>query len=167
MTVSLGRGSKLEELYALHATSAGRLAYLLTGDKHLAEDLVQEAFIKVAGRFGHLRDQDSFGPYLKQTLVNLARGHWRRAGVERAYLKGAEGRTETAANLPDLDTRSTLMRALSTLPARQRTAVVLRHYEDLSERQTAELMECSIGNVKSLTSKGLGQLRARLAEETV
>lgn len=66
-----GRG--LDDLFAEHAPQAGKLAYLLTGDRYLAEDIVQEAFVKLTGRFDHIRNRDAFPSYLRQTIVNLAR----------------------------------------------------------------------------------------------
>src|SRR5881397_754394 len=81
----------LDELYARHAAEAESLAYLLTGDPYLAEDVAQEAFIRLAGRFRHLRNPDAFGAYLRKTVVNLCRAHFRRARVERAYLRREEG----------------------------------------------------------------------------
>lgn len=154
-----GRG--LDDLFAEHAPQAGKLAYLLTGDRHLAEDIVQEAFVKLTGRFDHIRNRDAFPSYLRQTIVNLARGHFRRQSVERRYLdRNSGGHFHDA--IPDLEGRSALMEALDRLPQRQRAAVVLRHYNDLSERQVADLLGCSVGNVKSLTSRGLATLRSHL-----
>src|SRR2546430_8663604 len=81
---------RLGELYRDHAEPALRLAYLLTGDRGLAEDLVQEAFVRVAGRFVQLRDPDAFGAYLRRAVVNLANSHFRRRRVERTYLARAQ-----------------------------------------------------------------------------
>src|SRR2546423_15355559 len=77
---------RLGELYRRHAPEAVRLAYLLTGDRALAEDLMQEAFVRGFGRFRDLRNPDAFGAYLRPTIVNLSRSHFRRAKVERAYV---------------------------------------------------------------------------------
>jgi RNA polymerase sigma factor (sigma-70 family) len=79
--------SGLAELYERHAPAAGRLAYLLTGDRTLAEDLVQEAFVRVVGRFRHLRVPDAFEAYLRRTIVNLHTSQLRRKRIERAYLE--------------------------------------------------------------------------------
>ena len=76
--------SRLGELYTRHAPDGIRLAYLLTGDQHLAEDLVQEAFARMVGRLIHLRRADAFGSYLRTAIVNLSRSHFRRRKVERA-----------------------------------------------------------------------------------
>lgn len=81
------KGSRLGELYVRHAPDGIRLAYLLTGDRALAEDLVQEAFARFVGRLLHLRSPEAFEPYLRRTIVNLCRSHFRRRRVERAYLE--------------------------------------------------------------------------------
>src|SRR5438045_7060440 len=84
---------RLGELYLRHADSAVRLAYLLTGDHALAEDLVQDAFVRLAGRLVHLRDPGAFEAYLRRTVVNLSHSHFRRRKVERVYLERERGAT--------------------------------------------------------------------------
>src|SRR4030095_13398602 len=103
-------GGVLADLYERHAPAAGRLAYLLTGDLVLAEDLVQEAFVRVVGRFRHLRVPDAFEAYLRRTIVNLHTSQLRRRRLERAYLEG-EGRAEASTTDPDVDAREELWRA--------------------------------------------------------
>jgi RNA polymerase sigma-70 factor (sigma-E family) len=158
-------GGRLGELYLRHADAAVRLAYLLTGDRALAEDLVQDAFVRLAGRLAHLRDEGAFEAYLRRTVVNLARSHWRRLGVERAHLERAARAPRAQASHPDPDDRDALWHALGGLPPRQRAALVLRFYEDLSERQIAEILRCRPGTVKSLVSRGLARLRTQIAGE--
>ena len=152
-------GSRLADLYARYADGAVRLAYLITGDRHLAEDLVQDAFVRLAGRLLHLRDPGAFEAYLRRTVVNLANSHFRRRKVEQRYVERERGHPAARAEGPDVGTRDAARTALRTLPVRQRTAIVLRFYEDLSEAQTAELMGCRPGTVKSLTSRGMDKLR--------
>ena len=157
-------GGRLGDLYLRHADSAVRLAYLMTGDRVLAEDLVQDAFVKLAGRLVHVRDPGAFDAYLRRTVVNLAYSHFRHKRVERSYLRRQAG----AANPPpaggheDLGVREELWRALLGLSGRQRAAIVLRFYEDLSEAQTAEILGCPTGTVKSLVSRGLEALRGEI-----
>lgn len=151
---------RLETLYAAHAPGAARLAYLLTGDRALAEDLVQEAFVRMFGRFRDLRNPDAFGAYLRKTVVNLARSHFRRKGVERTYLE-RESRLPSSTQSPGHDE---MWDTLKKLKPRQRAAIVLRYYEDLTEAQTADVLGCAVGTVKSLVSRGLEQLRAGLSE---
>lgn len=150
-------GGVLGELYLRHAPQALRLAYLLTGDARLAEDLVQDAFVRLAGRMLHLRSPDGFHAYLRTTVVNLVRSHRRRKSVEAKYLEGRTGpSTEEAQDPSDrVDLRSALM----ALPIRQRTAIVLRFYEDLSDSQTAEVMKCRQAAVKSLVARAMVTLR--------
>lgn len=153
---------RLADLYARHAPSAGRLAYLLTGDAHLAEDLTQEAFVRSFGRFRDLRRPESFEWYLRRTIVNLARSHFRRRRTERAYLASQPRGERTSPPPPEPGDRDELWTSLRSLPPRQRAAVVLRFYEDLSEAQVADAMGCPVGTVKSLVSRGLERLRTEV-----
>jgi RNA polymerase sigma-70 factor (sigma-E family) len=155
---------RLGELYRRHAEGALRLAYLLTGDLPLAEDIVQDAFVKLARRLAHIRDPDAFPAYLRRTVVNLANSRFRRERVERAYLQREKGMAHPDALEEDLDEREDLWVALQQLTARQRAALVLRFYEDLPERQAAKLLRCRPGTVKSLVSRALAALQLHLAE---
>lgn len=160
---AVNEANGLADLYERHAPAAGRLAYLLTGNRALAEDLVQEAFVRMVGRFRHLRVPDAFEAYLRRTIVNLHTSNLRRRRVERAYLERerSAARSQTAV-MPDVGVREQLWRAMLSLPARQRVAVVLRYYEDLSERETADSLRCSVPAVKSLTARAMETLRARM-----
>ena len=155
-------GGRLGELYLRHADDAVRLAYLLTGDRGLAEDLVQDAFVKLAGRLVHLRDPAAFHAYLRRTVVNLANSHFRRKRVERDYLKREQRSFQPDAQPDDPGQREYLWGALQRLSARQRAALVLRFYEDLSEQRVAEILGCRPGTVKSLVSRGLDTLRQEI-----
>jgi RNA polymerase sigma-70 factor (sigma-E family) len=154
--------SKLDRLYAEHATPALRLAYLLTGDVHLAEDLVQDAFLRMFGRFRHLRDPGAFGPYLNRTIVNLSRDHFRRRQIENKHLDSERSTALRSTSLPDVAEQQVLIAALQGLPARQRAAVVLRHHHDLSERDVAETLQCSLGAAKALIARGMETLRRNM-----
>lgn len=152
-------GAVLEALYTDHALRAFRLARRITGDRVLAEDLVQEAFVRLAARFPDLRDPGAFGGYLQTTVTNLARSHFRRAKVERAYLQlHARGRVTESVPQSDIE----LLDAIMRLPSRQRAAITLRYYEDLPVAQVAEVLGCPAGTVKSLVSRGIGRLRREL-----
>jgi RNA polymerase sigma-70 factor (sigma-E family) len=156
----LGR-RRLGDLYVEHAPEGIRLAFLLTGDRALAEDLVQEAFARLVGRLRHLRDPYSFGAYLRRTIANLATSHFRRRRVERSYLERVSQRPEVETDSSsELDER--MHEILLGLPKRQRTAIVLRFYEDLSDVQTAEVLRCAPGTVRSLVSRGMKTLRREL-----
>ena len=157
---------KLAEFYAAHADSAKRLAFLLTGDNELAEDITQDAFVKIAGRISGLRNRDASSAYLRQTVVNLSRSHFRRKRVERAYLqRAANGPQSQSIEGRDVVEADALWNELHRLAYRQRCAVVLRYYEDLSERQATEILRCSVGAVKALTNRAMEQLRANVGSE--
>jgi RNA polymerase sigma-70 factor (sigma-E family) len=157
------RGGRLEDLYRAHAPEAVRLAYLLTGDRSLAQDLTQDAFVKVLGRFQDLRNRDAFWWYLRRTIVNLSRSYFRRRQVERAYL-GRQQPPEVVAD-PDVGERERMRRALLKLRPEQRAAVVLRYYEDMTEADTAEILGRPLGTVKSMVSRGIDTLREELTED--
>lgn len=156
--VRVSHRSRLADVYARHAPEGVRLAYLLTGDRALAEDLVQEAFLRFVGRLQFVRNPDAFEAYLRRTIVNLSKNHFRHTAVERSYLARqplpVEGRTD-----PDVPTYQTLRTALLALPVRQRAAIVLRYYEDLPETQIAEILGCRPSTVRSLIARALGTLR--------
>ena len=166
MTVSDRDQDRMGELYAFHAPAAARLAYLLTSDRDLAEDLVQEAFVRLLRRYHDLRNPSSFDAYLRKTVVNLARKHFRHRRVERAHLQRERGRPTLAHEEPDVSMREEAWVALGKLPARQRAALVLRFYEDLSERETAEALGTSVAAVRALVQRGIGTLRREGAMRT-
>jgi RNA polymerase sigma-70 factor (sigma-E family) len=157
-------GSRLAELFRLHSADAVRLAYLITGDRVLAEDLVQDAFVRLAGRLLHVRDPHGFEAYLRKTVVNLANAHFRRRKVERRYAERQARLGPSTAEAPDVPTREALRAALLALPVRHRTAIVLRYYEDLSEADAAQIMRCRPGTVRSLVSRGMERLRPMMTD---
>jgi RNA polymerase sigma-70 factor (sigma-E family) len=143
-----------------------RLAYVVTGDASVAEDLAQEAFVRVAGRFGHLRNRDAFGAYLRRALLNLCKNHFRRRDTERKFLS-TESEPGSTHPQEAADTTYAVRSALLSLPVRQRAALALRYFEDLSIEETARALGCRPGTVKSLTSRAFHSLRVRLSEEEV
>jgi len=155
----------LAELYERNAPRALRLAYVLTSDPELAQDLVQEAFVRVAGRFSYLRSPDAFDSYLRRTVVNLCNSQFRHQRVVRAALERQAGLATALVEEPDVGLREQLREALHQLPARQRTALVLHYYEDLSEEQLASAMRCSVPAARSLVSRGKDTLRTLIGEE--
>jgi DNA-directed RNA polymerase specialized sigma24 family protein len=124
---AVSRVARLEELYVRNAPSALRTAYFLTGDADLAEDLVQEAFVRIAGRFGHLRTPEAFPAYLRRTIVNLFTSHLRRRALERCT---APPSGQPAPDVPGRtrNQRQPLARARrpSSAPARGHRAALLR-----------------------------------------
>jgi RNA polymerase sigma-70 factor (sigma-E family) len=158
---------RLEELYVRHASDAMRLAYFLTGDRETARDLVHDAFVKIAGRLQHLRIPDAFDAYLRRTIVNLFTSHLRRLRLERRQAARAVAEPEQAHEDPDVTERDEMWRAVQSLPPRQRAAIVLRFYEDLSERQTAEVLRCSPGAANQLITRAVATLRDRIGQERI
>ena len=162
-TAEFATVGQLEELYLRFGPGGLRLAYLLIGDHQAAEDCVQEAFARVIARLGHVRTGQAFDAYLRRTIVNLTKNGWRRRSAERANALAGRGRTEVSpAADADVVDRLTMFQAIQALPIRQRTAIVLRFYEDLPEGEIAAVMRCRPGTARSLISRGMATLRAEL-----
>ena len=157
--------SRLEVLYAQHAPSALRFAYFLSGDQDTARDLVQDAFVRVAGRFGYLRQPDGFDAYLRRTIVNLNTSRLRRLKVERSSLVREAAYPVVAVVERDPGVSDELWRAILDLPQRQRAAIVLRFYEDLSEMQAADILRCSVKALNQLVVRAMKTLRSRIEED--
>jgi RNA polymerase sigma factor (sigma-70 family) len=156
---------QLAELYQVHIGRAAALARLLTADDQLAEDLAHEAFIKCAGRFAHLRRPDAFEAYLRRTVVNLCHTRFRRARVEREWLRRQDPREQVERPAFDPHDRDQIWRAVERLPWRQRAAVALRYYEDLSLSQIGEVLRCSDRAAEALVARALITLREAFREE--
>jgi RNA polymerase sigma-70 factor (sigma-E family) len=141
-----------------------RLGYRLTGDRHAAEDLLQLALWQVAKHWPRARDNPV--AYANRTLVNLATDGWRRRARRPEELGvGSPPEHGAPSGTDQIDDRHILIDALRRLPPRQRAVVVLRFWEDLSVDDTAALLGCSTGNVKSTSSRALERLRAVLEPE--
>ena len=126
-------GRDLARLYQQHAPAVLRLAYVLTGDHDLAEDLVQDAFVRIIGRLGQLRGEVAFDASLRRTVVNVWYGTFRRRRVERAGLARERGTVRRDGDEPDgIDERDQLWHRLASVAPRQRAVLVLRYYQDLS-----------------------------------
>jgi RNA polymerase sigma factor (sigma-70 family) len=150
-----------DTLFDTYFDRAVRLAWLLApGEPSAAEDAAADAIARVWPKWAKGR-VDDFWPYLRVAVVNQVHGRGRRFAVAQR-----RGGAATSAALGDFEVavvnRQVLADALRALPTRQRTAVVLRYYEDLSEAESARAMGCSVGTVKSTTARGLLALRARL-----
>jgi RNA polymerase sigma-70 factor (sigma-E family) len=136
-----------------------RTAYLLTQDEALAEDLLQTALTKAWFVWRRIDEPE---PYVRRILVTTAASWWRRRWTRE---RPTEVLPEPSGAVADdgSEERQDLWGALGRLPGRQRAVVVLRFLEDRSERETAELMDCSVGTVKSQAAKALVKLRADTA----
>jgi RNA polymerase sigma-70 factor (sigma-E family) len=141
-----------------------RTAFLLTGEQHAAEDLVQSTLEQVYVAWRKVGSADDPEAYVRRVMINAhARKHRRRL---REFLAPkddsglAHEQPDAGDRISQADDRNALLKALAQLPARQREAVVLRYWEDLTETQAAEAMGCSVGAVKSNAAKGIAKLRA-------
>jgi RNA polymerase sigma-70 factor (sigma-E family) len=151
--------AEFDELVAGRAHALRRTAYLMCGDWHQAEDLVQVTFMKLHASWHRIRRQEAFDAYLRKTLLRACidekrRARWRREAPTDVLPEVADPRPE-----PD-GVRDVLVAGLKRLPPKQRATLVLRYFEDLSVEDTARALGCSTGTVKSQTSKGLTSLRA-------
>ena len=141
-----------------------RAAYLVCGDAHLAEDLLQEAFVKLALRWDRLRDEHP-DAFVRTILYRDAVSAWRKRHRENLVgLEPGHGLPDPAVLAGEVSQRVDLARALETLTARQRAVLVLRFFEDRSEVQAAEILGVSLGTVKSTTHDALGRLRERVPD---
>jgi RNA polymerase sigma-70 factor (sigma-E family) len=142
-----------------------KTAYLVTWDAGEAEDLVQECLFKVARRWPRVRRMEQPRAYARRILVNLALDGSRGRAQRRSELDAAPTVVDGPARdlLAGLETRAELLDALACLTPRQRAVLVLRYFNDLTEAQTAEVLGCSPGTVKSNASRGLARLREALA----
>jgi len=134
-----------------------RTAYLLTGNRADAEDLLQTALAKTYLAWDRIREREALDGYVRRVLVTTQTSFWRRKRPEALYDEVPEraGRDQLA----DSDLHDALWTALGQLSRKQRAAVVLRYYEDLSEAETARVLGVSVGTVKSTTSRALSLLR--------
>ena len=135
-----------------------RTAYLLTGDHHLAEDLVQAALVQAAKHWERIHTSPE--AYVRRAMYHQNISWWRRRKVVETPLVSHDGAVTSA----DADLRLTLDQALARLTPKQRTVLVLRFYEDLTEVETARALGISVGTVKSTNRQALARLRALAPE---
>lgn len=138
-----------------------RTAYLLTGTREAAEDLVQSALLTTMRHWRSVADPMA---YVRRAMINQRTSLWRRVG-SRELLTDRPPDHHAPDDSPSRDDRAQLLAALNTLPARMRAVLVLRYWEDLSEVEAAQLLSCSVGTVKSQASRGLSRLRDVLRSE--
>ena len=134
-------------------------AYALTGDRGLAEDLLQASLLKTYRHWRRVRSSEHPDAYVRRVMVNQRISWWRRRRVTEAD-GPLPDRAAPAGSSPE--DRDELWQALRALPPRTRAVVVLRYWEDLPEAEVARLLGCSVGSVKSQASRGLARLRAVL-----
>ncbi|HEY6315204.1 MAG TPA: SigE family RNA polymerase sigma factor [Streptosporangiaceae bacterium] len=155
------------EVFTGQYASLVRLAAMLLDDSHTAEDVVQDAYVRVAARHYRLRDPHKALAYLRQTVVNLARNSLRHRLVARRH--AASSLLLVAASAEDdaigRFERQAVIRGLRALPRRHREVLVLRYYLQCSVEETGELLGLSAGSVKAYASRGFKQLKALVDEQ--
>jgi RNA polymerase sigma-70 factor (sigma-E family) len=149
-----------EDYVRARSTALLRTAYLLTGDRGHAEDLLQSVLTKVARRWSGIAESPD--AYVRRALANTAYNRWRRRRPTETSLDRDKPSTYDAIAVIDL--RDQLVRGLMRLPRRQRAVLVLRYFDDLSEQETAVALGCSVGTVKSQASRGLARLRGLVTD---
>jgi RNA polymerase sigma-70 factor (sigma-E family) len=153
-----GRDHEFAEFVDGRFTALQRFGYLLTGEWHQAEDLVQTALTKVWFHRKSLRSSNALESYTRTVMVNTSTQWWRRKWKGETPTEILP-ETATTSEYGTVDDRDLLLRALATLPRRTRATLVLRYFEDLPEAEIAQIMGCSVGTVKSHVSRGLAKLR--------
>ena len=158
-----GPGS-FEAFVAARLSALHRYAFVLTGNAHDAEDLVQEALTRTGAAWSRVRNQDQPEAYVRTVMVRLMCNRWRRPRRERLTAEPPEsGRLDPALHRVDDD--AAVEGLLRGLPQRQRAVLVLRYVDGRSEAEIAETLGCSPGTVKSQAAKALASLRRRTAHE--
>lgn len=151
--------SAFEQFAHIRLDALLRFGLALTGDPVLATDLVQEALVRTAMRWSRVaKDGDPYS-YVRRTMVNTRISWWRRLRNERLVERVPDRAVSTESHDP------MLWDAIRSLPSRQRAVVALRFYEDLSEEQTARVLGCTVGTVKSQQSRAIAKLRRVLTKE--
>lgn len=151
-----------EEYAAANWPSLFRYAYLLTGNHSEAEDLAQQTLIKVHGGWKRVRSADSPQAYVRRMLTNAFVSQRRPKKRRLEVLTDAPPEGPIVTNGSDPEDRMALWPHVEQLPPRQRAVIVLRYYEDLSEQEIADVLDCSTGTVKSSAHHALKTLRAAI-----
>lgn len=140
-----------------------RTAYLMTGEWSLAHDITQEALIRVYVSWPKLERKGGLTSYARRAVVSAAIDHQRKRARRPEVLVEKYDEPGLADGSADRDDRTLIVQALKNVPERQRACIVLRYFEDLSVAETAGILKCSEGNVKSQTSHGIAALKRELA----
>ena len=165
-TSTVGEQTSRDEEFAayMHARQPSllRTAYLLTGDRHSAEDLVQTALAKLYLSWDKVQRRELVDGYVRRILVNEHNSLWRRAWKKREFTTDTLPDVIAPLDRPDTGEAAALWDFVRSLPRRQRAVVVLRYYEDLSEAETADVLGISVGTVKSQASRAIASMRSRV-----
>ncbi|MGA9747829.1 MAG: SigE family RNA polymerase sigma factor [Nocardioides sp.] len=161
------KDAEFEAYMAARQPSLLRTAYLISGDRHIAEDLVQTALAKLYLSWDKVRDRQLMDGYVRRIIVNEHNSLWRRAWKKRELTTDTLPDHQTATDRHDDGQRDALWDFVQTLPRKQRAVIVLRYYEDLSEAEIAETLGISVGTVKSQASRALAAMRSRVHDNPV
>ncbi|MGH2750961.1 MAG: SigE family RNA polymerase sigma factor [Actinomycetota bacterium] len=159
------RDERVARLFDAHYAPLCRLAYVILGDAQMAEEMVMEALLKTFTGFRRIRDLDRADVYLRRAVVNLCRSKIRRRTIEmrvNATVHHRDRQRVPAWDPERHETARVVWEAVRLLPERQRACVVMFYLEDLPEAQIADVLDCSVGTVKSQLSKARGKLAKRL-----
>lgn len=143
-----------------------RMAFLMCGDWHRAQDVVQQAYVRLYVAWPKLRRAEAFDSYARRTVLSVLRDDMRRPWWRRERTRGDLPETATIDAHAAVDNQLHVVELLKSLPERQRAVLVLRYLEDLTVEQTAEVLGIAPGTVKSQASRGLTTLRQQIAPET-
>jgi RNA polymerase sigma-70 factor (sigma-E family) len=150
---------EFREFVASRSAALQRTAWLLVGDWATAQDLVQTALAKTWPRWHQIRNSDQPDLYVRRVMVNTYATWWRRRWRGEIPTGEPPERATHSDAFDEIDARHAVQQALAVLPRRQRAVVVLRYWGDLTEVQTADVLGCSVGTVKSQASRALATLR--------
>lgn len=158
----LGKDADFQAFYESEGRRVRELAYFLVGDRDLAADLSQEAFLRTYRAWTRIRKSDP-GPYVRRALVNLCKNSHRRRALEKRHWAEAPGESREAPQ-PNVEDMVTVADALRALPPMRRAALILRYFEDMTDEQIAVVLDRPLGTVKSDIRRSLSQLRPLLDE---
>ena len=161
------KDAEFEAYMAARQPSLLRTAYLISGDRHTAEDLVQTALAKLYLSWDKVHDRQMIDGYVRRIIVNEHNSLWRRAWKKRELTTDTLPDHQTVTHQHDDGQRDALWEFVQTLPRKQRAVIVLRYYEDLSEAEIAETLGISVGTVKSQASRALAAMRSRVHDNPV
>jgi RNA polymerase sigma-70 factor (sigma-E family) len=156
--------SEYEQFVRARTSALLRCAYLLTGDQHLAEDLVQEALARTHLSWRDLHAVGNAEAYTRKIMYRLQISVWRRRRFKETYQDGMPEPRASGDLANDISMRLSMRRALGLLSARQRAVIVLRYFEDRTEAEAAEVLGIAVGTVKSTAAHALEKLRASAPE---